>query len=297
MIVPENQADGLRKQMNKPNAIHSKKALRCMAIASGKGGVGKTFVSVNVACALAALGNKVLLVDADLGLANVDILLGINPEFTLQDVIFNNKNLTEVVYSSGYGFDFIAASSGEKDMVNIGNLRLDSVVQELLSFASNYDILLFDCGAGINHSVTSFIAAAPHTLIVMTMEPTSIMDAYALMKVTKQDKLSDNISLILNMVRSDEQGQKVFNNITKIAENYLFSSVNLLGMLPYTAGVHRATINRKPLVILDPDSEIANRIKTVALKIMGQQATPISAFNTEALVKGIMNIGDPNVLE
>lgn len=297
MIVPQNQADGLRSHKLKSTALKNKKALRCMAIASGKGGVGKTFVSVNTAIALASLGNKVLLVDADLGLANVDILLGSNPEYTLQDVIFQGKPVSEVVYSTEFGVDFIAASSGERDMINIGNMRLDSVVHELLSFASDYDILLFDCGAGINHSVTSFIAAAPQTMIVMTMEPTSIMDAYALMKVARQEKLSENINLVLNMVRSDEQGQKIYNNLTKISENYLYSSVNLLGMIPYSPAVHKATVRRKPLISIDPNGEIATRIKSVAGRIMGKQGIPIDQFNTDAFIKGIMNMGGGNVLE
>ena len=298
MIVPQNQADGLRNLKVAPKSLKNKKALRCMAIASGKGGVGKTFVSVNTAIALASLGNKVLLVDADLGLANVDILMGSNPEFTLQDVIFHGKPVKDVVYSTDYGVDFIAASSGERDMLNIGNVRLSNVVNELLSFASEYDILLFDCGAGINNSVTSFIAAAPQTLIVMTMEPTSIMDAYALMKVARQEKLSDNINIVLNMVRSDEQGQKVFNNLTKISENYLYSSVNLLGMIPYTPAVHKATVKRQPLITLDENGEIAKRIKSIAGRIMGKQGIPVSEFNTDAFIKGIMNMhGGQNVLE
>lgn len=298
MLKPPNQADGLRNMQLPSNSLKNKKALRCMAIASGKGGVGKTFVSVNTAIALAQLGNKVLLVDADLGLANVDILLGSNPEFTLQDVIFQGKPVSEVVYSTEYGVDFIAASSGERDMLNIGNVRLNNVVHELLSFASEYDILLFDCGAGINNSVTSFIAAAPQTLIVMTMEPTSIMDAYALMKVARQEKLSDNINIVLNMVRSDEQGQKVFNNLTKISENYLYSTVNLMGMLPYSPAVHKATVKRKPLISLDPDGEMATRVKRIAARIMGKQGVPISEFNTEAFIKGIMSMqGGKNVLE
>ena len=183
MFVPQNQADGLRNAQNSSKQLRNKKALRCIAIASGKGGVGKTFVSVNTAIALAKLGNKVLLIDADLGLANVDILMGQNPEFTLQDAIFHGRPIKDIVQKTPFGVDFLAASSGERDMVNLGNARLNNTVHELFSFASDYDILLFDCGAGISQSVMSFIAAAPQTIIVMTMEPTSIMDAYALMKV------------------------------------------------------------------------------------------------------------------
>ncbi|MCM8538091.1 MAG: MinD/ParA family protein [Lentisphaeraceae bacterium] len=291
MLAPKNQADGLRNAtISTSNQFKNKKALRCIAIASGKGGVGKTFVSVNTAIALASLGNKVLLIDADLGLANVDILMGKNPEFTLQDAIFHGKSIEEIVCKTDYGVDFLPASSGERQMLNIGSARLNNIVNELLSYAADYDILMFDCGAGINQSVTSFIAAAPQTLVVMTMEPTSIMDAYALMKVAKQDKLSDNINVVLNMVRSDEQGQKIFKNLTQISKNYLCSSMNLLGIIPYSPLVHKAVLSRKPLFAMDDKGEVAQRLKQIALRIMGDHAVSIDEFNTEAILKGIMSI-------
>jgi flagellar biosynthesis protein FlhG len=291
MLAPKNQADGLRNSGALPlNRVFNKKALRCIAIASGKGGVGKTFVSVNTAIALAQLGNKVLLIDADLGLANIDILMGANPEYTLQDAIFHGKSIKDIVCKTKYGVDFLPASSGEREMVNLGSVRLNNIVHELMSFASDYDVMIFDCGAGINQSVTSFIAAAPQTIIVMTMEPTSIMDAYALMKVARQDKLSENINIVLNMVRSDDQGNKVFKNLTRISENYLYSSVNLLGMIPYSPVVHRAVLNREPLIATDKDGEVSKRIMQIAGRIMGDPAVAISEFNADAILKGIMNI-------
>jgi flagellar biosynthesis protein FlhG len=290
MLVPQDQAGGLRSSKSKSPHFKNKKALRCIAIASGKGGVGKTFVSVNVAIALAKLGNKVLLIDADLGLANVDILMGHNPDLTLQDAIFHGKAIKDIVQKTAFGVDFLAATSGERDMVNLGKARINNVVNELFAFAEDYDILLFDCGAGINQGVTSFIAAAPQTIIVMTMEPTSIMDAYALMKVARQEKLSDNIDIILNMVRSDEQAQKVFNNLTRISENYLYSSVSLLGMIPYSSNVRKAVLKREPLMAQDEPSEMSSRILRIAKRIMGGESIPLSSLNTEALIKGIINI-------
>lgn len=291
MLAPKNQADGLRNATASSSAhLKNKKALRCIAIASGKGGVGKTFVSVNTAMALASLGNKVLLIDADLGLANVDILMGKNPELTLHDSIFHGTPIKDIVCETEFGVDFLPASSGERDMLNIGSARLTNVVHELMAFAADYDILMFDCGAGINKSVTSFIAAAPQTLIVMTMEPTSIMDAYALMKVARQDKLSDNINVVLNMVRSDEQGHKIFKNLTKISQNYLYSPVNLLGIIPYSPLVHKAVLNRKPLFAMDKSGEVATRLKRIAGRIMGDPAVNINDFNAEAILKGIMSL-------
>jgi len=289
MSTPKDQAAGLRSTVP-ASKLQSKKALRCFAIASGKGGVGKTFTSVNVALALAKLGNKVLLMDADLGLANVDILMGTTPKYTLQDAVFYDKPISEVVHHTPFGVDFLPASSGERDMLNLSNIRLGNIVGELLSFASNYDILLFDCGAGINPSVTSFIAAAPQTIIVMTMEPTSIMDAYALMKVCRQDKLSDNFNVVLNMVRSDEQARNVFNKLTKISENYLFSTINLLGTVPYSRNVSDAVLKRTPLCHLSPNDPVSKSIMSIAGKIMGTSGKPLSEVNGEAIIKGIMKL-------
>ncbi|NQZ60310.1 MAG: MinD/ParA family protein [Lentisphaeraceae bacterium] len=290
MPTPDDQAAGLRAIGQQQTKLSSKKALRCIAVASGKGGVGKTFTSVNLAISLAKLGNKVLIIDADLGLANVDILMGAQPEFTLQDAIFHEKKIAEIVHTTPFGVDFLPASSGERDMLNLGNIRLGNIVNDLLSFASNYDILLFDCGAGISPSVTSFIAGAPQTIVVMTMEPTSIMDAYALMKICRQDKIAENFSIILNMVRSEGQAKATFKNLTKIAENYLFCSINLLGMIPYSKSVSNAVLKRTPLCHLDPNDPVSISMRQIAGKIMATQEKPLSKANSEAIIKGIMNL-------
>ena len=285
----KDQAEGLRSQ-SQANKANSTKSLRCFAIASGKGGVGKTFFSVNMSIAMAKMGERVLLVDADLGLANVDIVLGVNPEYTINDVIFHGKTLKDAVQKSSYGVDFLAASSGEKNMINLGPARLQKFVTELMAFASEYDTIIFDCGAGINKSVTSFISAAPQAIIMITIEPTSIMDAYSLIKIARKENLTEDISVVLNMVRADEQGKAVFNNLTKVSESFLSSPIKLLGIIPYSEDIHKAVIHRKPIISSNPDSIIYRKVMEIAQKISSHKKVRADQIDGAALVEGLLNI-------
>ena len=151
-----DQANTLRQGTTSGHRKFSKKAVRCIAVASGKGGVGKTFFAVNTAVALQSMGKKVLLLDADLGLANADILLGSTPKVTLQDNIFSGVPLQEAVVKGPHNVDLLAASSGAGEMLEIGNSRMQMLIEDLLEFASNYDVLILDCAAGINDSVMAF---------------------------------------------------------------------------------------------------------------------------------------------
>jgi len=267
-----DQAAGLRRySTNKGNAgsIPGKKAVCCLAVASGKGGVGKTFVSVNLAVALQRLGKQVLMVDADLGLANADIVFGVTPKYTLQDALFMGRSFDEVVCKTPYGVHLLGASSGTKEMVSMGAARISMLINELLRFANNYDVLLFDCAAGIDQNVTAFLSAAPQAIIVATPQATSIMDAYALLKIIHQDKLTEQVGLIVNMSKQESQGQKVLETLTRVAHNYLSNcNVDLLGIVPQSAAVSQALQKRRPLLDFDEDDPAAVRIKEIAKSIL-----------------------------
>ncbi|OGV56342.1 MAG: hypothetical protein A2X49_07215 [Lentisphaerae bacterium GWF2_52_8] len=268
----------------------SKKAVCCMAVASGKGGVGKTFVAVNLAVSLGRLKKKVLLVDADLGLANADIVLGVHPEFSMQDALFKGKALQDVIVATPYGVDLLAASSGSKEMVSLGAARMGMFIKDLQSFASGYDVLIFDCAAGIDSSVTAFLAASPQNIIVATAQPTSIMDVYALMKIIHQDKLSDNVSLLVNMVSSDEQGMRVANTLSAVAKRYLSHDLDLLGIIPESQNAVRAVHARKPLVAEYEDDPASERFRKVAKLLLQRQSasTRIGNLDAERLLQGFI---------
>ena len=288
-----DQAASLRKTAAAAEKIQikSRKAVCCMAVASGKGGVGKTFFSVNLAVAFAELGKKVLLVDADLGLANADIVLGVTPQFSLQDAIFKGRSLHEVAVRTEYGIDLLAASSGSKEMVSLGGARMELFIKELISFASEYDVLLFDCAAGIDSTVTSFIAAAPQSIIIATSQPTSIMDVYALVKIIHQDNLSQNISLVVNMADSEEQGQRVAETLTTVSQHYLSKSVDFLGSIPSSPNVRRAIHMRKPFLSAFGNEETSEKIRRIARTIIQRHmaVTKIQDMNTEKLLNGLLH--------
>ena len=286
-----DQAASLRQKLKSMKGLKPKQSISCIAIASGKGGVGKTFITVNLAVALRQLGKKVLIVDADLGLANADILLGVNPEFTLQDAIFSGKTLHSVVTQTEFGVDLLAASSGAREMVSMGDMRTVMVIQELMKFAANYDFLLFDCASGIDSKVTSFLEAAPLNLIIANPTPTSIMDVYALIKVIYQENLCDSPNLIVNMAESDTQGKKVHETLTKVAESNLSSELNLLGIVPSSKGVQKALTQRKPVVDVNPDDPAAKRIREIAKQLVqkGIANTNLGNLDMTGLVKGLLN--------
>lgn len=268
----------------------SRRAILCIAVASGKGGVGKTFFSVNLAVALHSLGRRVLLVDADLGLPNADIVLGAAPEMTLEDCLFRGANLADIVVSTPFGPDLLAANSGAREMVSLGEARLSLFVEELVEFAARYDVLLFDCASGINSSVTAFIAAVPQSIIVMQPEPTSLMDAYALLKVITQEELSPAVSLILNGVREQKTAERILTQLTSVTRRYLDRELDCIGTIPHCTRADAAMRARQPLVTFDKEDPASLQLQRIARRILQQQqaATPLKSLNAGGLLEGML---------
>lgn len=286
-----DQASSLRDGAPRTPALAGKRAILCLAIASGKGGVGKTFLTVNLAAALVRQGRRVLLVDADLGLPNADIVLGASPKLTLEDCLFHGTDLAEVVTPTPFGVDLLAANSGAREMVSLGEARLALLAEELVRFASTYDVLLFDCASGINSSVTAFLAAAPQSLIVVQPDPTSLMDAYALIKVIHRESIPGRISLVMNAVRHPASADRVLAQLQSVVRDYLHVDLACLGMIPHTHRAAAAMHARMPLVAFDETDEAAREVTAVARRIIqGQQATtPPGRLNAAGLLQGMLN--------
>jgi len=218
------------------------------SISSGKGGVGKTFVSVNLGASLARQGKRVLIVDCDLGLANVDIMLGVNPRFTLREVVFGDTDISDVAIRTKYGFDFVPASSGTTDMVQLMYEDIEKIKETLGTLARKYDIVILDTGAGISESVLQFNLFATKNILILNRELTSLTDTYATIKVIYQIFGRDSFNVIVNTARDGDEAQKIFNHIDAICKRFLGFPLNYLGHIGYDEAVPRSIMKQELLV-------------------------------------------------
>ncbi|HBA85812.1 MAG TPA: hypothetical protein DCZ95_17145 [Verrucomicrobia bacterium] len=245
----EDQASGLRN-MTVPDreTARAPGRLRCIAIGSGKGGVGKTMLSVGLATSLARLNHKVLVMDADLGLANVDLQMGVDPTYTLQDVIFGSCRLEDAVLHVEKGLSVLAAAAGSPELVDMGDARRQVFVADLIRFAGQYDFLIIDSSAGIGRGVTTFLGAAPEVLVVVANEPTSLMDAYSLIKVLRQNTPPPEIMMVVNMVRTLDEGELLASRLNGITKRFLGADIPVAGVIVHDPVVGDAIRARTSVV-------------------------------------------------
>jgi flagellar biosynthesis protein FlhG len=238
-----------------PEISEGRKATRIIAVSSGKGGVGKTNIAINLALAYAQAGKKVIVMDADLGLANVNVVLGVIPRYNLYHLIRKQKTLSEILVDTSYGIKIIAGASGFSKIANLTEDERRDFISELAAL-SNADILIIDCAAGVSNNVISFIAAADDALIVTTPEPTAITDAYGIIKIiaTEIENLDLGLKLIVNRVKSVVEGKRVAERVINIAGQFLNLKVDYLGFVFDDPVVHTAVVRQKPFLILEPKS-------------------------------------------
>jgi flagellar biosynthesis protein FlhG len=238
------------------------------AIASGKGGVGKTWFSITLAHALAKTGNRMLLFDGDLGLANLDIQLGLMPKQDLSNVISGRLTLNQAIidYSEG-GFDIIAGRSGSGGLANIASSRLQMVGDDLALLSANYDAVLMDLGAGIERTVRQLAHNAKTCIVLLTDEPTSLTDAYALIKIMHADRPEIKIKVVTNIVNSNREGQRAYNTILKACEGFLKISPPLLGVIRRDTRVREAIRAQTPLLTRFPNCEAAQDMEKIATNL------------------------------
>ena len=226
---------------------------RVITITSGKGGVGKTNVAVNMALAYARRGKSVVVMDADLGLANVNIMLNMVPRYTLYDMIRKRKTMKEIMVETDYGISIVAGASGFSKVANLTDEERQNFIEELntLSFA---DIIIIDTSAGVSSNVLDFIAAADDAIIITTPEPTAITDAYGIIKIiaTEYDNLDMALKLVVNRVKGAAEAKKVADRMTNIAGQFLNLKVDYLGFIYDDPVVSQAVLRQKPFMVIDP---------------------------------------------
>lgn len=268
----EDQAQELRELMkddnprtSKPNDGHK---TRIIAITSGKGGVGKSNLSVNMAIAYAQLGKKVILIDGDLGMANVNVLLNIVPPYNLKHVINKQKTLQEIILDTEYGFRFIAGANGFSKIANLTVEELDDFANQFAQLG-NADIIIIDTGAGIANNVLQFVASADEVYVVTTPEPTAITDAYGIIKIitTEIPDRQINIKLLVNRVHSADEGKRISERIITIVGQFLNYKVDYIGFVYDDPVVQASVIRQKPFLIVNPTSKPAQCVKHIVGRI------------------------------
>jgi len=242
----------------------SSKNARVITITSGKGGVGKTNITINLAIKLAQLGMKIIIIDADLGLSNVDIVLGKPTKYNLSDVINYRKDINDILEEGPYGIKFISGGSGLQDLVKISKDKLAHLLIEFGKLDKEADIIFIDTGAGISDTVMSFIYAAKEVIVVTTPEPTAITDAYALIKNIVQKDKTKTISIILNRVENSEEARNILEKIYQVCLKFLGIEICKLGFIYNDANISKAVKRQEPFIIVYEKSIAASNIDEIA---------------------------------
>jgi flagellar biosynthesis protein FlhG len=241
--------------------------VQVIAVTGGKGGVGKTNVSVNLSLALADLGRRVLLMDADLGLANVDVLLGLTAKKTLADVISGECDLRDVLIQGPGGIRIVPAASGAQVMVQLSPVQHAGLIQAFSDISDNLDVLVIDTAAGIGDGVVSFVRAAQEVIVVVCDEPTSITDAYALIKLLNRDFGMNRFRVLANMAHSPQEGRNLFAKLTKVTDRFLDVALQYVGAVPYDECVRKAVQKQRAVYEAFPRSKSALAFKAIAQKV------------------------------
>ena len=260
--------DPSKSQINEYRAGAHEHSTRIIAITSGKGGVGKTNIAVNMAIAYAQLGKKVILIDGDLGMANVNVLLNVVPQYNLMNVINKKRTMKEIILDTEFGIKFIAGANGFSKIANLSVEELDYFAKQF-SALGNADIIIIDTGAGIANNVLQFVAAADEVYVVTTPEPTAITDAYGIIKIITTEIVDRqlNLKLLVNRVHSADEGKRISDRIITIVGQFCGCKVDYIGFVYDDPIVQASVIRQKPFIVINPTSKPAMCIKHIVGRI------------------------------
>lgn len=263
-----DQAEKLRKMVKEQEQAAPRNVARVITVTSGKGGVGKSSVSVNLAIALSRIGHRVIIIDADFGLANVEVMLGIRPRYNLADLMFRGKSLSDIITVGPENIGFISGGSGIQELTNLSRDQIVYLIQKLVELDEKADIIIVDTGAGIADAVLEFVAASSEVLLIATPEPTSITDAYALLKTLNRKadiSLEDTvIKMVANRVDTYEDGKELYDKLSLVVNKFLDLKLEYLGALPQDPIVSKAVMKQKPAMSLYPNSQFSKSLTSFA---------------------------------
>jgi flagellar biosynthesis protein FlhG len=260
---------------------------KVLAITSGKGGVGKSNIAANLAVCIAASNKKVTLLDADMGMGNLDIIMNVDSRLSIANVIDGDMDLEDVIQQGAGGVDLICGGSGLESLANLNKFQRERLLGDLDRLGSNSDVIVIDTAAGIGRSVTSFCQAADHVLVIATPEPTAMTDAYAMIKVLASRSYSGRISVLVNMADSIAEGKRIFRQISDVASRFLNVAVYEAGIICKCDKLTNAVRMRTPVVLAYPRAKITASLVTVAARILRKQNVKTGK---DGFFKKVMNL-------
>ena len=269
--IVKKESGKVHKLRVKDGSFPQKNSPMVFTVTSGKGGVGKTNIVGNLAITYQRMNKRVLIFDADLGLANIDIIFGINPKYTIEEVIKGEKELSQIIAKGPEGVSIIPASSGVQELSHLTEGHKINLLNEFDLLNNMYDVLLIDTGAGISSNVIYFNLAAQERIVVVTPEPTSITDAYALIKVMFMQHGTKEFIVLMNMVKNEKEAVSVYKHLSRVVEKFMGSiSLDYAGYIPYDKHLHESISRREPVTCCYPQSSSSQSFKKLAEYLLDQ---------------------------
>ncbi len=275
-----DQASGLRRM--------KKQMVKVIAVTGGKGGVGKTNVTLNLAMAMAQMGKRVLVLDADLGLANCDVMLGLRVEKNLSHVLSGEVELDDILIEGPFGIKIVPATSGTQSMTELTPAEHAGLIRAFSELKTPFDVMLVDTAAGISDMVLSFSRASQDVLVVVCDEPSSITDAYALMKILSREHAVQKFKIVANMVRSLREGQELFAKLSRVTDRFLDVTLELVATIPFDENVRKAARKQKAFVDAFPKTPASLAVKTLATRAVQWPVPPSASGHLEFFLEQLV---------
>lgn len=286
-----DQAKTLRELVSATNSIKKNNInAKVITISSGKGGVGKTSFSINLALYLQSLGKRVLVIDADFGLANVEVLLDVRPEYNFYHIIKGKKSIAEIMVDTKYGVKFISGGSGLKELSNINTTEIKYFIEQFDYIDKIFDIIIIDTGAGISKSVTNFISASDQPIVITTPEPTSFTDAYTLIKIIKEENPHfSKVQLVINKADDKHEADRIFKKLANVSQKFLSLELENIGFIPVDLDVIKSVKQQKPAIVLNNQSQFAKAIMEIGNTLLNN-STQVSKQGATGFMKKLIGV-------
>ena len=273
-----DQAEKLREIIKKQNQSNESSA-RIITVTSGKGGVGKSNVSINLALQFRRQGKRVIIFDADFGLANIEVMFGVIPQYTLADLMFKGKEIKDIITEGPEGVMFVSGGSGIARLVNLDNEQIKRLVYKISELEKLADVIIVDTGAGISPAVLEFVAASQEVILVTTPEPTSITDSYALLKALSMyngfDYESTNVMIVANRVNSANESANLYEKLSAVVNRFLKIKISYLGAIPYDQYINKAVMKQKPVTIAYPSAAASKSFQAISTRLAKNETAQV----------------------